>query len=178
MNQTYADVAERALARFRKEGITGDVLQNTVQLSSGETVNGNWMACGMAHERAAREQIERNVARGLDVSKWSPTTHQRVVTITATEADRRLILQDAFRQLADPKPFTIRTWANVSYELFQSPQTKNGSDAVIRTFLAAAGEYRMSRVPKFPHDIDLRAMTMNQRDFIDFITDFDDTYSI
>ncbi|MFI2230164.1 hypothetical protein [Nocardia testacea] len=172
-SQTYAATGVRALARFRSEGVTGNELQNTVRLSDGTVVDGNRLLRNESAEQASRDRRDRLAARGIDVRAWRPPTPDEVFTITASEANRGRILADAFDQLATPGAFTTETWADVAYKLFQAPQMKNGSDAVIRTYLAAAAEYRLGRVPDFPHDIDLRAMTMSQRDFVGFVVDHD-----
>ncbi|MET8795423.1 hypothetical protein ABZV91_03020 [Nocardia sp. NPDC004568] len=174
-SENYREIGELAVARFRIAGIPGDELQNRVRLSGETEVNGNRILRGESAEQAIRDHIERGAARGFDVSnwRWSAVTPETPVTFTATEADRRLILQDAVDQLARPGAFTTEEWADAAYKLFQSPERKNGSDGVIRTYLAAAAAYRMGRVPVFPHDIDLRAMTMEQRDFVKYVVDHD-----
>ncbi|WP_280334806.1 hypothetical protein, partial [Nocardia wallacei] len=163
LTQTYARIAALAMLRFRQEGVTVNELQNTVRLSDRTEVNGN---------RITRNEAAAQVILAGEVGtrpKWKLPKSDEVVVVTATEADRQRIFQDALEQLSRPGKFTLETWADVAYKLFQSPQRKNGSDAVIRTFLVGAAEYHMGRVPDFPHDIDLLAMTLPQRGFIDHI---------
>lgn len=167
----YDETAERILKRFRIEGAVGDELQNIVRLSDGTEVNGNRLLKDESAKQAAVFMKERAADHGVDVSQWPIPTDKEAMTITGTEGDRQRILQDAFKQLAEPGEFTLEKWAEVAYELYQSPQTKAGSDSLIRTFLAGAGEYRMGRVPDFPHDIDLRAYTMRQTDFVKYVVD-------
>ncbi|WP_157120294.1 hypothetical protein [Nocardia fusca] len=162
----YDKTAERVLKRFRTEEVAGDELQNMVRLSDGTEVPGNRLLKDESAKRAAVAMKERAADHGVDVSKWEIPTDKEAITITATADARRRILQDAFEQLAQPGELTPGKWADVAYKLYQSPQTKAGSDSVIRTFLVGAAEYRMGRVPVFPHDIDLRAYTMNQSDFV------------
>ncbi|MFJ1461377.1 winged helix-turn-helix domain-containing protein [Nocardia sp. N2S4-5] len=164
-SEIYEVTGARALDRFRVEGVTGDELQNKVLVSDG-TVDGNRILRGTLAEQAVIDQKRRNLARGLEVGKWSALTPRRVVVVPATEANRNRILRDAFEQIARPGAFTVETWAHVAYQLFQAPQRLNGSDSVIRTFLAAVAAYRLGRVPAIPHDIDLRALTMNQQEFV------------
>ncbi|MFF7944809.1 hypothetical protein ACFZC5_34390 [Nocardia gamkensis] len=161
----YAEAGQRGFARMKAAGV--DQMDNVVRLTDGTEVKGNWMMRGDPAQRVI-----------FDLTKGDETDplHKRtdvVVTVTGDVADQTRILEDAFWQLADPGEFTVQTWADVAYKLFQSPQTVEGSDAVIRTFLAGAGDYRLGRVPVFPHDIDLRALTMTQTDFVRYIVDHD-----
>ncbi|WP_280442741.1 hypothetical protein [Nocardia brasiliensis] len=171
--EVYIETGRRSLARFRCEGMAGDVLQNVVCLSNGVEVNGNRILRNERAKWAWFELLRRNMEKGWDVSRLSSLTEKQVIVATATEADRLVILGDAFEQLARPGALAIEDWADIAYKLYQSPQTISGSDAVIRTYLAAAGEFRSGRVPRFPHDIDLRGMTMSQRDFIEDIVEHD-----
>ncbi|MEV0109864.1 hypothetical protein AB0H42_26480 [Nocardia sp. NPDC050799] len=174
LGRAYAEAGERALARFETEGVTGNDFQNTVRLSDGSFVDGNRIARKERLEQISREMAERYAARGFDISAWQYSSRPGdVITSTATETDRSRIIQDAFRQLAGPGEFTTEAWADVAYKLFQGPQMYAGSDAVTRTFLAGAAEYHLGRVPVFPHDIDLRALTMSQRDFVSYIVEHD-----
>ncbi|WP_280336613.1 hypothetical protein [Nocardia wallacei] len=167
----YDKTAERILKRFRTDGTAGDELQNIVHLSDGTKVNGNRLVKGERAKQAAVYLKEWNAHRGFDVSKWAIPTDKEAMTVTGSEADRQRILQDAFQQLAEPGEFTPEKWAEVAYKLYQAPQTKTGSDAVIRTFLAGVAAHRMGWVPAFPHDIDLRAYTMRQQDFVNCVVD-------
>ncbi|WP_406280605.1 hypothetical protein OH799_14730 [Nocardia sp. NBC_00881] len=167
-SELWAETCERALARFDTGGVTGEELQNKIRLSDGTVINGNRILKGKAAEEILHFVWE---------AKTSPNGWEfapgDVITVSGTEANRRRILHDAFEQLARPGEFTVETWADVAYKLFQAPQTKSGSDATIRTFLVGAAAYRLGRVPDFPHDIDLRAMTMNQGDFVRYVVDHD-----
>ncbi|MET8798036.1 GNAT family N-acetyltransferase [Nocardia sp. NPDC004568] len=170
-SEIYEETGARTRARFQAEGITGEELQNEILLSDsdGTVVDGNRILRGVLAEHAVTDQKRRNLARGLDVSKRPILTPERVVVVPAKKADRERILQDAMEQIARPGAFTVEVWANVAYKLFQAPQRLNGSDSVIRTFLAAVAVYRLGRVPAIPHDIDLRALTLSQREFVRFM---------
>ncbi|MFQ6395237.1 hypothetical protein ACLMAJ_17435 [Nocardia sp. KC 131] len=175
-NITYMEAAERALARFPAEGVTGDKLQTVVHLTDGTDVNGNLTLRGESAEQHFEYLRQWSAANGRDVSQWPVPTSEEAMTITATEADRQKIFKDALKQLAEPGDFATEKWAEVSFKLYESPQTKNGSDAVIRSYIVGAAEHRMGRVPNFPHDIDLRANTMTQEDFVRYVVDHDAQY--
>lgn len=165
----FAGAARRGLERMKAAGV--DQLDNVVRLTDGTEVKGNWMMRGDLVKQELLRMAEEESTPGQihSLQRWTDV----VLTVTGSEADRARILQDGFRQLADPAEFTVQTWADVAYKLFQSPQTMYGSDAMIRTFLAGAGDYRLGRVPVFPHDLDLRALTMTQTDFVHYIVDHD-----
>ncbi|MGW4093670.1 hypothetical protein [Nocardia sp. NPDC004750] len=172
--ETYREAGERALARFDAEGITGDMLQNKLRLSDGSIVDGNQILKGKAAEEEYRDIRQELALQGRPSDSLPALPKpEEVLTKVGLEADRTRILRDCFEHLAKPGFFTVETWADVAYKLYQAPQRKNGSDAVIRTFLAAAAEYRLGRVPKIPHDIDLRAYTMSQSNFVEYIQNHD-----
>jgi hypothetical protein len=172
-NMTFVQAAQRALARFDAEGVTGDELHTVVRLTDGTEVKGNLIK----RREAAAEHFEYlrqwSIAQGRDVSEWPVPTAEEAMTLTASEADRARIFRDAFEQLAAPGDFTTRKWADVAFKLFEAPQMKNGSDAVTRTYIAGAAHYHMGRVPAMPHDIDLLANTMTQDDFVRRLVDHD-----
>ncbi len=172
-SRTFEEAGQRAKERFAAEEVTGDVLQNRVRLSDGSEVDGNQIVTGEAAEQIALELKAQVAARGIDVSTFETKGEDLSFTITAKAADRERILQDAFDQLGRPEKLTIHTWADNAYKLFQAPENKRGSDSVIRTFIAEIGEYDLGRVPKFPHDIDLRANTMSQSDFVNYLVEYD-----
>ncbi|MGW5385615.1 hypothetical protein [Nocardia sp. NPDC003963] len=172
-NMTFEQAARRALARFEAEGVTGDELHTVVRLTDGTEVKGNLIKRGEAARQHFEYLRQWSAAKGRDVSEWPEPTAEEAMTLTASEADRGRIFADAFEQLAEPGEFTTRKWADVSYKLFESPQMKNGSDAVTRTYIAGAGQYHLGRVPDFPHDIDLLANTMSQKDFVRHLVNYD-----
>ncbi len=162
---------ERARERFIAEDIPGDELQNMVRLPDGSVVCGNRIVKGHAARAVALELKRRVEARGHDVSQFETGVDDIMFTITANEAGRRTIFQSAMQELASQKSqeCTPETWANIAYLLYQSPQYKRGSDAVIRTYLVAAGAYLLGSAPVLPQDIDLRAYTMSQNDFVSYL---------
>ncbi|MFI2233525.1 hypothetical protein [Nocardia testacea] len=172
-NMTFVQAAQRALARFEAEGVTGDELYTIVRLTDGTEVKGNLTKRGEAARRHFEYLRQWSAAKGRDVSDWPEPTAEEAMTLTASEADRGRIFEDAFKQLADPGEFSTREWADVAFKLFESPQMKNGSDAVTRTYIAGAAQYHLGRVPDFPHDIDLLANTMTQEDFVQHLVDYD-----
>lgn len=166
-----AEAGSRALGRFEAEGVAGDELQNIIRLPDGSAVHGNRIVRGQTSRQIALE-LKRGVeARGLDVSQFETGGDDMMFTITADSEDRQTIFGAALQELADQTPghCAPETWANVAYLLYQSPQYKKGSDAVIRTFLVTAGAYLMGRAPVLPQDIDLRAYTSSQDEFVRYV---------
>lgn len=172
-NMTFVQAAQRALARFDAEGVAGDELHTIVRLTDGTEVKGNLTKRGEAARQHFEYLRQWSAANGRDVSDWPEPTTEEAMTLTASEADRRRIFEDAFKQLAGPGEFGTRTWADVTFKLFEAPQMKNGSDAVTRTYIAGAARYHLGRIPDFPHDIDLLANTMTQEDFVRHLVNFD-----
>lgn len=173
-SSVVAAAGERAHARFETEGVAGDRLQNTVRLPDGRLINGNEIIKGAAAKQLVLELKQGVEDRRLDVSQFE-TGGDMIFMVTASEENRNLIFQAAMDELEklshQPNEWNQEAFANIAYLLFQSPQFKKGSDAVIRTFLVTAGAY-LGEVPKIPQDIDLRAGTMTQDDFIQYVIGF------
>lgn len=172
-SHVVATAGDRALARFETEGVSGDVLQNWVHLPDGTAVPGNQIVRGEMAKRVVLDLKNGVEKRGLNVSQFE-TGGNMVFMVTADEASRAAIFQAAMQELErfsqQPGQCTPETLANLAYLLFQAPQNKKGSDAVIRTFLVTAGTYLTNVTPVLPQDLDLRAGTMTQRQFIQYAT--------
>jgi hypothetical protein len=170
-SRAVAEAGKRAIARFEVEDNHGDELQNIIQLSDGSVLNGNRIVRGGLARRIALELRNGVAARGHDVSRFE-TGGDLLFTVTADEADRITIFNAVMQVLANERPgqCSEQTWANIAYLLYQSPKYKKGSDAVIRTFLVVSGTYLLGYVPKLSQDIDLRAYTSTQSDFVDYMT--------
>lgn len=69
----------------------------------------------------------------------------------------------------EPGQASFDTWANIAYLLYQGPQKKRGSDAVLRSFLVASGTHLLGQPPILPQDIDLRAYAVGQDKFVDYL---------
>ncbi|MFC9433714.1 hypothetical protein [Nocardia sp. NPDC057030] len=172
MSELYVETAQRTLARLRTEGVTGNDYQNIVRLSDGTTAYGNRLVTnGIARQIVGAEK-ERAAAAGADISRWAVPGPESVVAVAATEADRERIHLDTFNHISKGIHNT-EEWADIAYKLLQSPQRWSGPDAVIRTYLAGTADYHLGRVPVFPHDIDIRALTMSQSDFVKYVADYD-----
>ncbi|EME62495.1 hypothetical protein, partial [Amycolatopsis decaplanina] len=159
----------RALARFETGAPHGAVLQNVVELADGTLVLGNRLLRGHAAEAAAGELAARIAARGGDASQVE-TGGTPLYTATATAADRARLHQAAIGAFTDALTTTdpataLRAWAHGAYCLYQAPRTKKGSDAVARVVLVAVGTVALGRVPRLPHDIDLRGYIDGQAAF-------------
>ncbi|MFI1460369.1 zeta toxin family protein [Nocardia carnea] len=171
--ETFAAAGARAPRRFTAEGVTGDILEIRIRLTDGTTALGRRLIRGETAENLAREIRQRRAERTGKLPFGGPALGPgQVFSETSREEERTRILNDAFTQLAAPGEFTAATWAEIAYKLFHAPQRKSGSDAVIRSFMAAAGVHRLGRVPDFPHDIDLLAMVTSQDEFIALIVEY------
>lgn len=162
-----------AADRFETEAPRQDVLQNFVELRDG-IVPGNRLLRGAAAAAAGEELVARIVARGLDSSRFE-TGGDPIYAATALARDRARLRQAAVAALADALAAAAAgdvvtaagQWAQAAYFLYQSPQVKRGSDAATRVGLVALGSVALGRVPRLPHDIDLRAYVLGQRVFVD-----------
>lgn len=166
---------ERAINRFVAEGVTGDVLQNFVRLPNGNAVQGNKIIKGEAANAIIQAQKERVERSGRSTSQFDTGGGVDLVFMeTASETDRAIIFQAAMQELErlsqQPDQCTPEALANLAYLLFQSPHNKKGSDAVIRTFLIVAGTYLTGEAPVLRQDVDLRAGTMAQDNFVQHAT--------
>ncbi|MEV0366344.1 hypothetical protein [Nocardia fusca] len=168
--ETFAAAGARARRRFTAEGVTGDILETRIRLTDGTTALGRRLIRGETAENLAQEIRQRRAERTGKLPFPGPALAPgQVFSETSSQEERTRILDDAFAQLAAPGEFTTATWAEIAYKLFHAPQRKSGSDAVIRSFMAAVGVHHLGRVPEFPHDIDLLAMVTSQDEFIALI---------
>ncbi|TXS61184.1 hypothetical protein [Streptomyces sp. sk2.1] len=152
---------QAATDRFTTENITGDVLQNWVDLPAGRRVAGNRILRGEAARRIGAELADRVAARGLDASRME-TGGNPVYTATPTLTDSDQLFTAAMETLAAPS-LTLETFATARYLLFQAPRCKKGSDAVTRTFTVAVGAALLGTdAPDLPADIDLRCYVLGQ----------------
>lgn len=160
------DAGRRALERFTDP--TVDVLQNKVRLFNGRTVNGNIIVRGAAAQECSGIIRERIKNRGFSVEHYDVGATDKMYTITASASDRAMIFSDVMLQLSKLRVdvCTPESLAQIAYELYQSPQNKKGSDAVIRTFLVVAGTYIMRCPPILREDIDFCAYTQQQDVFV------------
>uniref|UniRef100_UPI003F49102D hypothetical protein n=1 Tax=Amycolatopsis sp. CA-096443 TaxID=3239919 RepID=UPI003F49102D len=167
--RTLAEFGRRAADRFAAEAPRQDVLQNLVELDDG-TVAGNRLLRGDAAAAAGDELVARITARGLDAGRFE-TGGAPVYAATAAARDRARLRQAAVAALAGAlaagdRGTAARQWAQAAYLLYQSPQTKKGSDAATRVALVALGTVALGRPPRLPHDIDLRAYVLGQHAFV------------
>lgn len=154
----YGHAAE---ARFEAEAIASDILQNWVTLPDGTRVPGNRIIRGDAARDIAQELAARVSARGIDASQME-TGGDPIYTATPSPQDSTTLHTAALSLLADPH-LTAEGYLTARYLLFQSPQTKKGSDAVNRTFAVAVGALALSEeAPGLPADIDLRCYVLGQ----------------
>ncbi|MDX2970770.1 hypothetical protein [Kribbella solani] len=96
-------------------------------------------------------------------------------TKTAEHTDRWTLQAEAFGLLADleerrsagqaPDAEARRAFVQATYYLYQGPEFVRGGDATIRTLLVAAHARVFDEALKVMQDVDIRAMTMSQRDF-------------
>ncbi|MEU4312193.1 hypothetical protein [Nocardia sp. NPDC024068] len=170
--ETFAAAGARVPRRFTAEGVSGDILETRIRLTDGTTALGRRLIRGETAENLAQEIRQRRAERTGKLPFAGPALAPgQVFSETSPQEERTRILNDAFAQLAAPGEFTTATWAEIAYKLFHAPQRKSGSDAVIRSFMAAAGIHHLGRVPDFPHDIDLVAMVTSQDEFIALIVE-------
>ncbi|WP_405135544.1 hypothetical protein [Nocardia sp. NBC_01388] len=157
-----------ALPRFTDPGT--DTLQNMVTLPGGAQVKGNLLVRGAAMAQRGRERVAR---RGGDTPKFHADL-SNLIAVTGADADREIVFKAAMAHLASQEPGTgepraVTAWAECTYFLYQGPQMKRGSDAVIRIFAALAGAYLFGRAPVIDHDIDLKAYATGQDWFVEHI---------
>ncbi|MDX3006394.1 hypothetical protein PWY87_32255 [Kribbella solani] len=136
------------------------MLQNQIDLPDQRRVNGNLLLRGLAvaHERGIPFAIDELYS-----------------TKTAEHTDRWTLQAEAFGLLADleerrsagqaPDAEARRAFVQATYYLYQGPEFVRGGDATIRTLLVAAHARVFDEALKVMQDIDIRAMTMSQRDF-------------
>ncbi|MFF0264276.1 hypothetical protein [Kribbella sp. NPDC004536] len=137
-------------------------LQNRVTLRDGRRVNGNTLGLQPGRYRFTGEVIEGSVE----------------VAMTYAEAgDREVLRQAAFEALAeleearagagtDPQdPEQRQTFVDAAYFLVQGPEFQRGSDAIMRTFIAAAHTRVFDAAPVLPQAIDLDGMVRGQDGF-------------
>jgi len=152
---------QAALDRFAREGNTGDVLHNTVTLPDGKTVTGNSLVRGAAARRVADALIARIAARGRDTTRFEDGGDP-LYAVTAPDEARGTMYTAGVDLLAAAEPHDVHSWQTGRYLLYQSPLTKKGSDAVLRTLLVAVGALLFTDPPTLDHDIDLRCAVLGQ----------------
>lgn len=168
------ELGKIALARFGKN-TEGDIFQNKVMLPNGRVVDGNRIIRGnTAREYAKGERAKfynRLRASGVpedELPKFETGGSPVVFTETAYEKDRNEILTSVMDELATrPKEdWTPNKWADMVYRMYQSPQYKRGTDAVIRTFVVAVGAWIFGTPPMLVQNIDRLAYAASQQDFV------------
>ncbi|OLB75105.1 MAG: hypothetical protein AUI14_21635, partial [Actinobacteria bacterium 13_2_20CM_2_71_6] len=173
--RSYRELAEVLGERFAAVDPATDRLQNYVTLRDGSTVRGNVLLRGEAAEHV--DQMKR--PPGSDRSKYGFDEHQpdKMFTQTARAEDQQRLhdagMDDLARlvglreQQGAPLHGTeaVREFADASYKLFQGPLYNRGSDATLRTFLAAVHTHVFGEPPRLPHDVDVQAYARGQADF-------------
>ncbi|WP_299541755.1 hypothetical protein [uncultured Streptomyces sp.] len=150
-----------AQQRFEDEAVEGDILTTWLTLPNGRHSPGIRIIRGRTAQGIARELTARVAARGIDASRME-TGGNPVYTATPDPRDSAAVHTAALGLLADPG-LTPESYLTARYLLFQSPQTKKGSDAVTRTFTVAVGALALgNETPALPADIDLRCYVLSQ----------------
>lgn len=172
-SRLVAEVGEWVTRRMDEERDSGGVLQNKVRLPNGQLVNGNLLLRGEGAQKQKQIGIERVKAGGIDTD-WTEITGNIMYVETGTEVDRQAIRKGLYEYLSqlevahqNGEPVTVEQWAEAAYLLYQSPQTKKGSDAVHRVYLMTLASRWMKSSPKMPGDIDWRAYVKGQGRFVD-----------
>ncbi|MEV0357862.1 hypothetical protein AB0H71_17570 [Nocardia sp. NPDC050697] len=147
--------------RFRREGITSDVLRNAVRLPDGSTVTGSGLVRGATARKVADELVARIARRGGD-TRFIETGGDPIYAVTAGDAARAEMFRHAVDLLAGAEPGEVTAWQRARFLLYQAPVMKRGSDAVIRTFLVAVGALLFERPPVLEQDVDLRCLVLEQ----------------
>ena len=143
--------------RFAREDNSGDVLLNQVVLPDGRVLTGNRLVRGAAAARISDELVARLARRGRDVSQIE-TGGDPCYVVSADDAARAVLFDEALDLLAGKGD-----WPAARYLLYQSPQTKKGSDAVTRVFLVAVATVLSGQPPILDQDIDLRCAVLGQQ---------------
>ena len=145
--------------RFALEHNSGDVLHNTVTLPDGQTLIGNHLVRGAAAAIISDALVARLSHRGRDTSQIE-TGGQPCYAVSADDSARALMFDAALTLLATDR--SLCSWQTARYLLYQSPQTKKGSDAVTRVFLVAVGSVLFGHPPVLDQDVDLRCAILGQ----------------
>ncbi|MFI9384617.1 hypothetical protein [Kutzneria sp. NPDC052558] len=145
--------------RFSLEGNTGDVLVNSVTLPDGRVIPGNRLVRRAAAADISSELVARLASRGRDVSQVE-TGGDPCYAVSADDSSRAAMFSAALDLLASQR--SLASWQAARYLLYQSPQTKKGSDAVTRVFLVAVGTVLLGRPPILDQDVDLRCAVLGQ----------------
>jgi len=146
--------------RFSLEGNPGDVLINLVTLPDGRVVAGNRLVRRTAASHISSALVARLASRGRDVSQIE-TGGDPCYAVSADDSSRAAMFSAALDLLANAP--SLASWQAARYLLYQSPQTKKGSDAVTRVFLVAIGTVLLGRPPVLDQDVDLRCAVLGQR---------------
>ncbi|GAA3878224.1 hypothetical protein GCM10022243_48640 [Saccharothrix violaceirubra] len=167
----YGEQAER---RFAAEAPRADELVTTVTLPGGATLPGNRIVRGAAAREVAEHLYARIRARRADTGQVE-TGGDPMYCVTADpdHADRMFtaaldLLAQAYLDHPDK---ALRAWQWARFLLYQSPRTKKGSDAVIRTFLVVVGAVVFGVPPVMERDADLRCMVLGQFHATDMFED-------
>lgn len=145
--------------RFARCHNSGDVLVNLVTLPSGRVLPGNRLVRGAAAAAVSAALLARLARRGRDTSRIE-TGGSPCYAISAPDPSRAAMFAAALTLLADAP--SLSSWQAARYLLYQSPQTKKGSDAVIRAFLVAVGSVLFGHPPVLDQDVDLRCAILGQ----------------
>jgi hypothetical protein len=145
--------------RFSRDGNPGDVLINPVTLPDGRVLPGNRLVRHSAAARISSELVGRLASRGRDVSQIE-TGGDPCYAVSADTSSRAVMFSAALDLLAGSS--SLASWQAARYLLYQSPQTKKGSDAVTRVFLVAVGTVLLGRPPVLDQDVDLRCAVLGQ----------------
>lgn len=161
-----AIIARQRFKKFEEAGVVVDHMRVPVELPDGSVVEGNLLERGEPARNRRRTQL---LAKQTDPGQNVEPEQDIVFVLSANAAERDATFDAAMQLLSEQTPgeLSTETLAQTAYYLFQSPQTKRGSDAIIRTFLTAAGTYLMGEPVVLPHDIDLLAFTMEQDEFVE-----------
>ena len=146
--------------RFARERNAGDVLLNPVTLPDGRVMTGNRLVRGEAAARISAALVARTAGRGRDIAEIE-TGGDPCYAVSASNSARATMFEAAVRLLAAGRD--LSAWQAARYLLYQSPQTKKGSDAVTRVFLVAVGTVLFGRPPTLDQDVDLRCAILGQR---------------
>ncbi|GAA1281653.1 hypothetical protein [Saccharothrix xinjiangensis] len=160
-HDVLAHYGRLALARFDREGVTGDVLRTVVRAPSGAEIRGNKLIRGRTAARITQVLADRLAARGHDVSRME-TGGDPIYAVTGSTTSRGLCWTTGMAVLGAAEPGDAAAWRTAAYLLYQGIGYKRGTDAILRVFLVAAGAVLLGEAPVLPHDLDLRCMVLGQ----------------
>lgn len=146
--------------RFSLERNEGDVLVNLVTLPDGTVRAGNRLVRGAEAASISVALVARLAGRGRDVSQIEIGGNP-CYAVSADDSARATLFSAALTLLVAER--SLAAWQAARYLLYQSPQTKKGSDAVTRVFLVAVGSVLLGQAPILDQDVDLRCAVLGQR---------------